>query len=202
MRFYEPDFGDVLIDGKNIKEYRIDELRARMGLVMQEPTLFNYSIKENLLYGKNNATNAEICRAAKTANATDFIESADLTNAIEDTHKAIFEEFGKAENTEVLKTALGENYANTFKDLEKLAKKDEEEGTFAVEENAIDHRDPASVGDALHNGYSVAAGIRGSKLSGGQKQRVAIARAIIREPKILLLDEATSALDENSQNLV
>ena len=52
MRFYEPDFGEVLIDGKNIKQYDVKQLRARMGLVMQEPTLFNYSIKENLLYGK------------------------------------------------------------------------------------------------------------------------------------------------------
>ena len=92
-----------------------------------------------------------------------------MTNAIEDTHKAIFEEFSKAENSEVLKTALGKNYDNTFKDLENLVKKDEEEGTFAVEENAIDNRDPSTVGAPLHSGYSVAAGIRGSKLSGGQK---------------------------------
>jgi ABC-type multidrug transport system fused ATPase/permease subunit len=52
MRFYEPDFGDVFIDGKNVKEYDIASLRARMGLVMQEPILFNYSLSENLLYGK------------------------------------------------------------------------------------------------------------------------------------------------------
>jgi ABC-type multidrug transport system fused ATPase/permease subunit len=52
MRFYEPDFGDVFIDGKNVKEYDISSLRARMGLVMQEPILFNYSLSENLLYGK------------------------------------------------------------------------------------------------------------------------------------------------------
>lgn len=52
MRFYEPDFGDVFIDGKNVKDYDIASLRARMGLVMQEPILFNYSLSENLLYGK------------------------------------------------------------------------------------------------------------------------------------------------------
>jgi ATP-binding cassette subfamily B (MDR/TAP) protein 1 len=60
MRFYEPDFGDVFVDGVNIKEYNIASLRSRMGLVMQEPTLFNYSIQENLLYGNANASNEEI----------------------------------------------------------------------------------------------------------------------------------------------
>lgn len=51
LRFYDPDFGEVLIDGVDIKEYNLKELRKRMGLVMQEPTLFNYTIKENILYG-------------------------------------------------------------------------------------------------------------------------------------------------------
>ena len=67
----------------------------------------------------------------------------------------------------------------------------------------IDTRSAQQKGNVqLHHGYSVMAGIKGSKLSGGQKQRVAIARAVIRQPKILLLDEATSALDEESQKLV
>lgn len=75
MRFYDPDFGTVLIDGIDIKKYNIKQLRARMGLVMQEPTLFNYSIKENILYGNPNATNSQIMQAADIANAREFIES-------------------------------------------------------------------------------------------------------------------------------
>lgn len=64
----------------------------------------------------------------------------------------------------------------------------------------IDRRTKEQQGDvALHHGYNVICGVKGSKLSGGQKQRVAIARAVVREPRILLLDEATSALDEISQ---
>lgn len=51
MRFYDPDFGQVLIDGINVKNYSVRELRQRMGLVMQEPTLFNCSLRENFLYG-------------------------------------------------------------------------------------------------------------------------------------------------------
>ena len=60
MRFYDPDFGTILIDGEDIKKYNLRALRQKMGLVMQEPTLFNYSIKENVLYGKVNASNQEI----------------------------------------------------------------------------------------------------------------------------------------------
>jgi len=56
MRFYDPCAGEVLIDGVNIKEYNLRELRERMGLVMQEPTLFNYTVKENILYGKKGAS--------------------------------------------------------------------------------------------------------------------------------------------------
>ena len=57
MRFYDPEFGQVLIDDIDIKEYNINDLRRKMGLVMQEPTLFNYKIKDNVLYGHPDATN-------------------------------------------------------------------------------------------------------------------------------------------------
>jgi ABC-type multidrug transport system fused ATPase/permease subunit len=120
MRFYDADFGEVLIDGKNIKEYNIAELRKRIGLVMQEPTLFNYSISENLLYGKKDASNTSIQEAATVANATEFIESTDLSSAIEDTHVALYAEFTKKENEEILMKALGENYPLFLEDLTKL----------------------------------------------------------------------------------
>ena len=58
LRFYDPDFGEVLIDGVNVKLYNLKQLRKRMGLVMQEPTLFNYTISENILYGHDQATNS------------------------------------------------------------------------------------------------------------------------------------------------
>lgn len=57
MRFYDPQFGNVLIDGVDVKEYEVNQLRMKMGLVMQEPVLFNYSIRENVLYGKSKASN-------------------------------------------------------------------------------------------------------------------------------------------------
>ena len=60
MRFYDPDFGEILLDGVNIKDYNLHELRKAVSLVMQEPIIFNYSILENMLYGKLDANNSEI----------------------------------------------------------------------------------------------------------------------------------------------
>ena len=76
LRFYDPDFGTILIDGIDIKRYSIKSLRKSMGLVQQEPILFNYTIKENILYGESNAKDSDIKEAAKIANALEFIESS------------------------------------------------------------------------------------------------------------------------------
>jgi hypothetical protein len=65
-----------------------------------------------------------------------------LSNAIEDTHCALFEEFKKKENVEVLMSALGKDYDNTLTDLKVLAEKEENEGTFAAIVGAIDSRTP------------------------------------------------------------
>jgi ATP-binding cassette subfamily B (MDR/TAP) protein 1 len=78
LRFYDPDLGQVLIDGVDAREYNLKELRMKMGLVMQEPTLFNYTIKENILYGKDDARDSDIRYSAEIANALEFIESEDL----------------------------------------------------------------------------------------------------------------------------
>ena len=78
LRFYNPDHGEILIDGINAKNYNLKQLRGRMGLVMQEPTLFNYTIKENILYGNSFAKESEIREAAVVANAIEFIEGQSL----------------------------------------------------------------------------------------------------------------------------
>ena len=57
MRFYDPEYGTVLIDGVDVKTLSVKDLRCRLGLVMQEPSLFNYSLLENILYGRLDATN-------------------------------------------------------------------------------------------------------------------------------------------------
>jgi len=84
MRFYDPEFGQVLIDGVDIKEVNVAHLRKKLGLVMQEPILFNYTLTENILYGKLDASNEEVQNSAQIANAREFIESKELSQAFSD----------------------------------------------------------------------------------------------------------------------
>lgn len=75
-RFYDPDSGVILLDGVEIKKLEISWLRDQMGLVSQEPVLFNDTIRANIAYGKNEeVTEEEIVAAAKAANAHEFISS-------------------------------------------------------------------------------------------------------------------------------
>ncbi|KAH6773575.1 P-glycoprotein 9 [Perilla frutescens var. hirtella] len=73
-RFYDPEAGEVLIDGVNLKNLRLKWIRGKIGLVSQEPILFATSMKENILYGKEDATDEEIRRAIELANAAKFID--------------------------------------------------------------------------------------------------------------------------------
>jgi ATP-binding cassette, subfamily B, bacterial MsbA len=72
-RFHDVGSGTLFIDGNNIKEYSLDQLRGLMGIVTQEPILFNDTIASNIALGKPNATKEEIEAAAKIANAHNFI---------------------------------------------------------------------------------------------------------------------------------
>lgn len=75
LRFYEPQSGEILIDNKNILDYTVEELRSNIGIVPQETILFGGTIRENILYGKPDASETEIIDAAKKANAWSFIDS-------------------------------------------------------------------------------------------------------------------------------
>ena len=73
MRFYDPSAGEVLLDGQDIREYRIADLRKQYAVVLQEPVLFASSIAENIAYGKPDASDEEITAAATAAASHDFI---------------------------------------------------------------------------------------------------------------------------------
>ncbi|KAG6573610.1 ABC transporter B family member 4, partial [Cucurbita argyrosperma subsp. sororia] len=73
-RFYDPQSGEVLIDGINLKEFQLRWIRTKIGLVSQEPILFSASIKDNIAYGKDEATDEEIKGACELANAAKFID--------------------------------------------------------------------------------------------------------------------------------
>ncbi len=75
LRFYVPEKGEILFDGKNAADFSLSELRSQIAIVPQDVLLFGGTIKENIAYGKPNATDEEIRQAARQANAYDFIES-------------------------------------------------------------------------------------------------------------------------------
>ena len=75
MRFYDVNSGEILIDGHNIKEFNRGELRKMFGMVLQDTWLFGGTVKENIKYGKENATDDEVIRAAKAAHVHHFIKT-------------------------------------------------------------------------------------------------------------------------------
>lgn len=75
LRFYNINSGRIEIDGVDLNDYDIKALRRQIGYVMQEPVLFNASIKENILYGELNASDEQVLKVAEMANALTFIES-------------------------------------------------------------------------------------------------------------------------------
>ena len=74
-RFYDPNEGRITIDGVDLREIAQQDIRSQVGMVLQETFLFNGTIADNIAYAKPNATMEEIIRAAKVANAHDYITS-------------------------------------------------------------------------------------------------------------------------------
>jgi ATP-binding cassette, subfamily B, bacterial len=75
QRLYDPERGAILIDGVDIRRYKQRSLRAQIGMVLQEASLFSDSVRDNIAFGKPGATQAEIEAAARAANAHDFVQA-------------------------------------------------------------------------------------------------------------------------------
>jgi ATP-binding cassette subfamily B protein len=73
MRFYDPKEGQILVDGKDIKKFRLSDYRSQFSIVLQDPVLFSTTIAENIRYGRPGATDKEVIDAAIAANAHNFI---------------------------------------------------------------------------------------------------------------------------------
>jgi ATP-binding cassette subfamily B multidrug efflux pump len=78
LRFYDPENGQILIDGQDVSQVTQDSLRVNIGMVQQDSSLLHRSIRDNMLYGRPDATEAEIIKAATQAEAHEFI--LDLTD--------------------------------------------------------------------------------------------------------------------------
>ena len=73
-RFYDVDSGRILLDGTDIRKIKLEDLRKQIGIVQQDVYLFAENVMENIRYGRPDATDEEVIRAAKLANAHEFIE--------------------------------------------------------------------------------------------------------------------------------
>lgn len=76
-RLYDVDAGEIILDGKNIKEYKLEQLREEIGFIPQKAMLFSGTIAENLRFGKENASKEDMKEAAMAANASEFIDKLD-----------------------------------------------------------------------------------------------------------------------------
>ena len=76
-RFYDATKGQVLVSGKNVKDYSLEELRRKVGLVLQKAVLFKGTIRENLRWGKEDATEEELLRALDISQAREFVDTKD-----------------------------------------------------------------------------------------------------------------------------
>jgi ATP-binding cassette subfamily B protein len=74
-RFYDPTEGMILLDGVDLRDYRLPDLRNQFAIVLQEPVLFSTSIAENIAYGRPNATREEVVEAARAAKVHEFVAS-------------------------------------------------------------------------------------------------------------------------------
>jgi ATP-binding cassette subfamily B protein len=74
LRLYDPRKGRILFDGRDIREYTIESLRKQLGAALQDSVLFAVSVRENIRFGSQDASEEEVIRAARLANAHEFIE--------------------------------------------------------------------------------------------------------------------------------
>lgn len=138
MRFYDVDSGEILLDGKNIKDYNLHDLRKAISLVMQEPIIFNYSILENVLYGKLDASNKEIYDAAVVSNAIEFIESGQ-NNTLDETASGLMKEMNK--NKESIVKLIGEKkFEEEMATLKLVEESESKKGKFQAIQGDVDNR--------------------------------------------------------------
>ncbi|KAK0386953.1 hypothetical protein NLU13_5266 [Sarocladium strictum] len=171
-RLYDPREGTVHLDGHDLRELNVKNLRSFMSLVQQEPSLLDRSILENIALGLLNSPqpNHQVYQ--------DVILGPQLSEIA-----------SKVRDGQDLADAAA-SYGQVVSDLVNLVR------------DAASVADAASFIDRLDNGYGTLVGTSGKLVSGGQRQRIALARALIRDPKILILDEATASLDSASERRI
>ncbi|KKI94071.1 multidrug ABC transporter ATP-binding protein [Bacillus sp. SA1-12] len=162
-RLYDPDEGEILIDGKNIKTMNLENLRASIGYISQKPFLFSGSIKSNLKFGKTSATFEDLTAASKDACAAEFIEKLDGDFDHQLTQSATNLSGGQKQRLSIARAFIRKPAILILDDAT----------------SAVDARSEASILEALEIGYhQTTTFIIASKLS-----------SVIQADKIIVLDE-------------
>lgn len=168
MRFYDPDQGAIYLDGVDIKTLNLHDLRTAISLVMQEPIIFNYSVLENILYGKEDATNSEVLHAATISNCIEFIDRPnDKPEDTDNSAQALIQLYD-ANKVAIVELISQAKYDEEMDVLKKCEEQEKKQGKFQVISGSIDKR-AASLNDIeLSDGFSqTQCGLKGGKLSGG-----------------------------------
>lgn len=142
MRFYDVDCGKILLDGIDIRDINLHDLRTCISLVMQEPIIFNYTIRENILYGSVNldSKNSEILEASKVANALEFIEQNEFISSTDETANSLYQSMID-QKIPLIELMGQEKYNEELDILMKMKIQESQKGDFEAIEGEIDIRD-------------------------------------------------------------
>jgi ABC-type multidrug transport system fused ATPase/permease subunit len=171
-RLYDPNQGQVLFDGHNLRDLNLHDLRSFLSLVQQDPSLLDRSILENIAHGLINSSHPSHAHLKTTLLGP---ELADLAHQVRE-----------GQDLEAAAEKMGSNVVEIISLVRKSAELADADA-FIV---------------ALQHGYGTVVGSSGRLISGGQKQRIALARALVKDPTVLILDEATASLDSRSEQRI
>ncbi len=175
-RLYDVTKGSVKVGGIDVRKYNLEALRNQVSMVLQKNVLFTGTIYDNIRWGDENASDEEVQRVCRLAQADSFVrnqvsmvlqKNVLFTGTIYDNIRWGDENASDEEVQRVCRLAQADSFVREFPE-----------------------------------GYETMIAQGGNNVSGGQKQRLCIARALLKKPKILILDDSTSAVDTKTDAMI